>query len=95
MGYTYVKCHLTTPENNSHWIHLEERVLTALDIYLQVWWTSVMILFDISFEGILSKTALYLAKHIQKTWNGSNTLQKMLFLLKFFVFFPAKISTNY
>ncbi len=31
-----------------------------------------MLIFDISIEGILSNTAPYLKKHIQKTWTGSD-----------------------
>ncbi len=32
-----------------------------------IWGISVLITYDISFEGILSKTDPYLTEHIQKT----------------------------
>ncbi len=36
-----------------------------------VWWTLVMLIFGSSFEGILSKTASYLMKHIQnRIWKA-------------------------
>ncbi len=37
-----------------------------------MWWTLVMIIFSVYFEGILSKTASYLTRHIQTSWTGSN-----------------------
>ncbi len=36
-----------------------------------MWWTSVMLIFGISFEDILMKTAPRLTKNIKKTWTES------------------------
>ncbi len=56
------------------YINVNEKNKNKKLLYINphMWWTLVMIIFSVYFEGILSKTASYLTRHMQNAWTGSN-----------------------